>query len=301
MAYNLRYPMITGASEREQLAQIKTYLYQFVDQLQWALNNIETVQTNYTVKASEQPYKKDEEKGAKATFDALKPLIIKSADIVNAYYDEVSKRLEGLYVAKSTFGTYAEETAHNISENSTSITRAFTNIQVVSSNVETISDEIGALDSDIQGVKQGVDSNIKVITNEVGALDSKIDSAKDEISADIKNIKRNIDTLNNSIIEVNSNIRSGVLYYTDNEVPVYGLEIGQKNFVDGVEVFDKYARFTSDRLSFYDHNDSEVAYISDYKLYIRNVEITSTYKIGGFQDVVMANSDVVTKWVGGSV
>jgi hypothetical protein len=66
-----------------------------------------------------------------------------------------------------------------------------------------------------------------------------------------------------------------------------------------VEVFNKYARFSSDRLSFYDENDSEVAYISDYKLYIRNVEITSNFKIGGFIDTVLSDGGIVTKWVGG--
>jgi hypothetical protein len=80
---------------------------------------------------------------------------------------------------------------------------------------------------------------------------------------------------------------------------VYGVEIGQKNTIDGEEVFNKFARFTADRLSFYDQNDSEVAYISDYKLYIRNAEITSSLKIGGFVDTVMPSGDVVTKWVGG--
>ena len=65
-------------------------------------------------------------------------------------------------------------------------------------------------------------------------------------------------------------------------------------------MFNKYARFTSDRLTFYDKNNTEVAYISDYKLYIRNVEITETSKIGGFVDTVTANGGIVTKWVGGA-
>jgi hypothetical protein len=69
--------------------------------------------------------------------------------------------------------------------------------------------------------------------------------------------------------------------------------------VDGEEVFNKFARFTADRLSFYDQNDNEVAYVSDYKLYIRNVQITSSYQIGGYVDTVTADGGVVTKWVGG--
>ena len=54
------------------------------------------------------------------------------------------------------------------------------------------------------------------------------------------------------------------------------------------------------RSSFYDNNAVEVAYISDYRLYISDVEITSNYKIGGYIDTVMADGRVVTKWVGRS-
>ena len=80
---------------------------------------------------------------------------------------------------------------------------------------------------------------------------------------------------------MNAHIKPGILYYEDG-IPVYGLEIGQKNTIDGVEVFNKYARFTSNKLSFYDQNGTEVAYISDYKLYITNMEITGTAKFGAF-------------------
>ena len=39
---NIRYPNITGASEREQLAQIRSYLRQLVDELNYALPSIGT-------------------------------------------------------------------------------------------------------------------------------------------------------------------------------------------------------------------------------------------------------------------
>ena len=226
MAYDLRYPMITGSTEKEQLAQIKAYLHQFVGQLQWALNNIDSVQIQYVKSpAKSESSKKEEEVGTQATFDAIKPLIIKSAEIVNSYYEEINKRLEGEYVAQSDFGTFSEQTVQDIYANSTAIEQFFTNLQ--------------------------------------------------EIITDIENI-------NFTLVEVNAHIKSGLLYNDDDGVPVYGLEIGQLNTIDGVDVFNKYARFTSDRLSFYDHNDSEVAYISDYKLYITNAEITGTLKLGAF-------------------
>jgi hypothetical protein len=119
-------------------------------------------------------------------------------------------------------------------------------------------------------------------------------------STDIESLYTNIQKIITdieSIIEVNAHIRSGLLYTDDDGVPIYGLEIGQINKIDGVEVFNKYTRFTSDRISFYDKNDTEVAYISDYKLYIANVEVISSYQVGGLKDIVLSNGDVVTKWV----
>ncbi len=241
MSIELRLPSING-TEREQLAQIRSYLYQIVPQLQWALNNISAPQSvvqqiiRTTAPSSQASF------DAEVAFSALKPLIIKSADIVQAYYEEISTRLEGMYVAESDFGSFVENTEQTLYQSSTDIEQLFTNLQGIVTEIEN---------------------------------------------------------LNFNLAEVNAHIRSGLLYHDGEGIPVYGLEIGQKNIVDGEEVFNKFARFTADRLSFYDQNDREVAYVSDYKLYIRNVEITSSYKIGGLVDTVMASGDVVTKWVGG--
>ena len=250
MGLELRLPKITGTTDREQLTQVKSYLYQLTEQLQWALNNFGTAPTSYVVQqihsgtSSSQVASLNLDDGegfnADVAFDSLKPYIIKSADIVQAYYEQINTRLASKYVAESDFGTFIELNEQNISKNATDIEQTFSNIQ-------------------------------KIITD--------------------------IENLEYSLLETKAHIKSGLLYY-DGATPIYGLEIGQKNTVDGEEVFNKFARFTSDRLSFYDQNNSEVAYISDYKLYIRNVEITSTYKIGGFVDTVMSG-DVVTKWVGG--
>jgi hypothetical protein len=75
------------------------------------------------------------------------------------------------------------------------------------------------------------------------------------------------------------------------------MEIGQRTEVDGVEVFNKYARFTSDRLSFFDQNGNEVAYISDKKLYISHIEVTGSYNIGDLVDTALADGSVVTRYV----
>lgn len=227
MGIDLRLPNITGATEREQLVQIRSYLYQLSSQLQWALNTIETPASQNVVVANQSPQKIMAEKSedAEATFNSIKALIIKSADIVDAYYEEVNNRLTGLYVAQSDFGEYIEATEAKITANSKNITQHYT---------------------------------------------------------DLQNVIPDLEKINFTLAESQAHIKSGVLYEDDDGLPVYGLEIGQRNTIDGEEVFNKYARFTAGRLSFYDQNDREVAYISDYKLYITHVEILGSLKGGGF-------------------
>ena len=245
MSIDIRLPNITGKTEREQISQMRSYLYQFAEQLQWALKNIETGgSSNVIVQNQGSSGSKTGNISPVATFNSLKALIIKSADIVNAYYDEINTRLEGIYVAQSDFGTYAEETSAEIQANSQAIEQYYTNLQQIISDI-----------------------NVRV--NEIAA---------------------------------NAYIRSGLLgYFEEGEnegAPFYGIEVGQTIEQDGVQTFNKFARFTADRLSFYDANEVEVAYVSDYKLVITNAEIKGSLKLGGF--VLDSSIGLALRWEGRS-
>lgn len=110
--------------------------------------------------------------------------------------------------------------------------------------------------------------------------------------------------------ETSANIKTGLLYYNEDNVPVYGMEIGQRTEVGGEEIFNKYARFTSDKLSFFDQGGNEVTQIGDKKMSVTNVEITGshdggsqeygTFKQGSFVDITLEDGTIVSKWVGGS-
>ena len=235
MNVKIRLPSITGATEGEQLQQLKKYLFQMVEQLNVALNTVENQAVVVTNRPA--PTKAEEEKETQSTFNSIKSLIIKSADIVNAYYEEINKKLSGVYVAESDFGTYTQQTDQAIIENADGIKRLFTNVQ-------TITDELNGLAGSI---------------------------------------------------ETDAYINSGLLD-TEDGIDIYGVEVGQRTEVDGKEVFNKYARFTANKLSFFDKNDNEVAYVSDKKLYIMTAEITVSLVMGGFTDSVLADRSVVTKW-----
>lgn len=242
MGIDIRLPQINGANDSEKIKQISSYLFQIAEQLQWALKNVDTSSNTVIVTPTPKSLSPGLQStvSAEQTFGSIKSLIIKSADIVNAYYEAINKKLIGEYVAQSDFGTFREQTIQGIEANSTGINQYYTNIQEITETIENI---------------------------------------------------------NSTLLEVNAHIRSGLLYY-NGDIPVYGLEIGQKNIVNGEEVFNKFARFTSDRLSFYDNNGIEVAYISDYKIHITHAEVEGTLKIGGY--LVDTSKGLTFKWVGRS-
>ena len=237
MSIDIRLPNITGATEKEQLQQMRSYLYQFAEQLKWALNTLDT--SNSGTASNSITYNgstaTQSAVDAEKTFSSIKSLIIKSADIVDAYSDEINRKLGGSYMAKSDFGEYLQNTIQEVEATSIATTQRFENLQ--------------------------------------------------EILAAI-----------HQQIATNAYIRTGLLEDTEEGIPIYGVEVGQTNEVDGVEVFSKFSRFTADRLSFYDNNATEVAYVSDYKLYITNAEITGSLKIGGY--IIDTTDGLAFKWVG---
>lgn len=161
---NLRLPNITAQDERGQLEQIRRYLYQFAEQLNWALNNIDNKAAEATQKVEATTEQKNAVEQAQATFSEVKSLIIKSADIVNAYYEEINRRLEGVYVAESDFGTYKQETSLEMSATSEDIKLLFGNQQAMQKDVKSIN-----------GVLQAGDEGTTILGSEawckIGVLD----------------------------------------------------------------------------------------------------------------------------------
>ena len=139
---NIRYPNITGQTPDEQIRQLKSYLYQLVEQLnmQEGSGNNPSVASGASSLYAKEPSggAAEPESTPVSTFNQVKNLIIKSADIVNAYYTEINRRLEGQYVAESDFGTYKVTTDQSIKENADEITRSFTRIDEISGELEQV-------------------------------------------------------------------------------------------------------------------------------------------------------------------
>lgn len=203
----IRPPQLTGGTAQEQLGQLQRYLTALAQQLQFAFDAVQGGSPKIMTAAAPQPQVQQRQD----TLRQLKALILKSAQVTQVLEQQVSKRLEGKYVAVSQFGTYCQETSQTLEANSRELRQTFQNVQ--------------QLESTVAG-------------------------------------------LGSAVREVNASIRTGEI--ADG---IYGVEIGQQEREDGIIRFRRYARLTAEKLSFYDSNEIEVAYVSNRRLYVTAAEI----------------------------
>lgn len=258
---NLRLPHIDGADQATQLKQIRSYLYQLSGELNWALGAMEKGAGSISLPTAP-PTAAQKAQNAQASFAELKSLIIKSADIVEAYYEQISKRLEGQYVAVSQFGTYKQDTALQLSANSQSL-------QLMFDNQQALTTDVTALNGDLQDLQNHVDGMLR--TDETGT----------------------------TILGSQAWCKIGVLDEESSGFPIYGMEIGQINEENGVTVYKKFAQYRSDGVHLFDQNGTEVATISDQQLRVTNAKISSAtithqMKLGGYS--IGTDNGLVVKW-----
>lgn len=132
---DFRKPNINAPTSEGQIKQLKEYLFQLTDKLNYAIKAADAEEKKYersslSVSKNNSETKSEEDK-AKDTFLSVKNLIIKSADIVNAYYDIIEEKLSGEYVAQSDFGTYKEKTDALVIKTSENETKYYDSVQEI--------------------------------------------------------------------------------------------------------------------------------------------------------------------------
>ena len=129
---DIRLPNITATDTEGKMSQMQSYMHQLVEQLNWALATVDNAIQGNTANVSVTSQNgSNSEEEAVDTFNSIKALIIKSADIVTAYEDVMRQDFNGEYVAVSDFGTYKENTTREIVDTSTKVDNIFTNVQSI--------------------------------------------------------------------------------------------------------------------------------------------------------------------------
>ena len=132
MGIDIRLPNITATDTEGKMSQMQSYMPQRVEQLNWALATVDNAIQGNTANVSVTSQNgSNSEEEAVDTFNSIKALIIKSADIVTAYEDVMRQDFNGEYVAVSDFGTYKENTTREIVDTSTKVDNIFTNVQSI--------------------------------------------------------------------------------------------------------------------------------------------------------------------------
>ena len=142
---------------------------------------------------------------------------------------------------------------------------------------------------------------INTIQNEAGAVvesygyDSKLE-ALDEKAAGFSEYR----------ISTEGYIRRGFIEYDENNVPIIGIAIGQgltstAVTIDGeeyqrIDSTQSCAFYTAEKVSFR-VNGVEVAYVSNKKLFISDVEIAGSVIIGG-EWMISTNNGLKIQWIG---
>ena len=158
MSINFRLPNITADTDSGKLTQMQSYMHQLVEELNWAMNTVESYQGGNT--SAPVVYKKSETSSpqeAEETFNSIKALIIKSADIVKAYEETIRTDFDGYYVAESDFGTYTEATNKKVEENSKGVTETYSRVEGVEDENRITNAYIrrGLLDNEKYGIEIG--------------------------------------------------------------------------------------------------------------------------------------------------
>lgn len=87
MSLNIRYPNITGFTEKEQLTQVKSFLHQLVDQLNYDLPNV-TSGSGQTI----------EVQGGEMSYYELRSLIIQQLQEAEDMFEQLKQKFEAEYI-----------------------------------------------------------------------------------------------------------------------------------------------------------------------------------------------------------
>lgn len=316
---NLSVPNLTSPkySNDNRFLLLKNYLYELNEILSFALGDKSETEIKKLQKAIET--EKNEEKqniirlknDSKKRFEQLKEQIIRTAEEIEMDYStaisqsekEIFQKAEGEFATKTEVGEYKNQVDTEFLQTAESISANAKTMEDISADLENYKKTNNAQFS-VQGSEILFQvENIYSSKNDLGDLEERISSQLSQTAQGItETFSESLSAFSEDLSSVGGEVKELVssldIYIRRGELEegVFGIEIGRSDS-------NVKARFTNDRLSFY-QGLSEVAYISGSNLYITRAEILDYLKIGNLTDGYftfdVSENGLEVMWSGGN-
>lgn len=296
---NLSVPNFTSPkySNDNRFLLLKNYLYELNETLSFALgdrpeNEIQSLKKEIEIDKGEEKQNIIRLKNdSKKRFEELKEQIIRTAEEIEMDYStaisksekEILQTAQGEFATKTELGEYKNQVDTKLLQTAESITATAKTTEELSADYENYKKSNNTeMSIQAEEILSQVE-NIYFMKTDVGDLEERISSQisqtaegiTETFSESLTSFSEDLSSVGGEVKELVSSldvyIRRGEL-----EEGVFGIEIGRSDS-------NIKARFTNDRLSFY-QGLSEVAYISGSNLYITRAEILDYLKIGNATD-----------------
>ena len=316
---NLSVPNLTSPkySDDNRFLLLKNYLYELNETLSFALGD--KPQTEIQNLKKEIETGKGEEKqniirlknDSKKRVEELKNQIIRTAEEIEMDYSaaisqserEILQTAQGEFTTKTEFSEYKNQVDTELLQTAEGISANAKTTEEISADLESYKKTNNAqLTIQAEEILSQVE-NIYSAKTDLGDLEERISSQisqtaegiTETFSESLSSFSEDLSSVGGEVKELASSldvyIRRGEL-----EEGVYGIEIGRSDS-------NIKARFTNDRLSFY-QGLSEVAYVSGSNLYITRAEILDYLKIGnstdGYFTFDVSENGLEVMWSGGN-
>lgn len=316
---NLTVPNLTSPkySDDNRFLLLKNYLYELNEVLANALGdrNGEEIQILKKTVESEKESERQSvirlKNDSKKRFQELKEQIIRTAEEIELDYttaisqteEKILQRAQGEFATKTELGEYKNQVGTELSQTADRITATAENCEEIQADLENFKTETGSRFSLQSSEILSQVESIYSAKTELGDLEERISSQISQTSEGItetfseklSRVESDLSSVGGEVRELASSldvyIRRGEL-----EEGVYGIEIGRSDS-------NIKARFTNDRLSFY-QGLAEVAYISGSNLYITRAQVLDYLKLGnaaeGFFIFDVTENGLEVTWTNGN-
>ena len=296
---NLSVPNLTSPkySSDNRFLLLKNYLYELNETLSYALGDKSQTEIQNVKKEIEGSKAEEKENiirlknDSKKRFEELKNQIIRTAEEIEMDYStaiseskrEILHTAQGQFATKTEFGEYKNQVDTELLQTADSISAAARTAEALLTELEEYK-KVNNANLSIQA--EGIFSQVESIYSsktDVSELEERVSSQISQTASGItESFSESLSSFSEDLSSVGGEVRELVssldVYIRRGELEegVYGIEIGRSDS-------KIKARFTNDRLSFY-QGLSEVAYISGSNLYITRAEILDYLKIGNSTD-----------------